>query len=186
MPLRPRGDHVADVLFPPREIAGEVGAVTSRRVGILRMPETRRDVHRAGDGGIGRNVLVIWRRGTVLVPAVRLAGAAIPAAEHLHDQVEARGVVGGLPAVDDGARRVVGVVDEEHRPSVDPEVAWVPAVPAADVLEVAPDLGLGGVSGALPFVVEGDAEARIDRGRVREQRRDARLLRLLTLAPPGG
>src|SRR5215216_8097589 len=157
MPLRPRGDHVADVLLPPGDVASEVWAVTSRGRSVLHVPEARRDVHRAGDPGIGRNVLVIWRRGTVLVPAVRLAGAALPAAEHLHDQVEARGVVGGLPAVDDGAGGVVGVVDEENRPSVDPEVAWVPAVPGADVLEVAPYLGLGGVSGALPLVVERDA-----------------------------
>src|SRR5215216_2794215 len=135
MPLRPRGDHVADVLLPPGDVASEVWAVTSRGRGVLHVPEARRDVHRAGDPGIGRNVALVSRRGTVLVPAVRLAGAALPAAEHLQNEVEVGGVIGGLPAVDDGAGGVVGVVDEENRPCVDPEVAWVAAVPAADVLE---------------------------------------------------
>ena len=78
-------------------------------------------------------------------------------AEHLEVDVEIG--VRRLPFVDDGARHVVCVVDEDHGLPADPEVSRIVGVGSVDVCKIRVDLINAWIAAALWFVVEGPFEA---------------------------
>src|SRR5687768_3907217 len=106
LPRLTRRDHVADILVPAGQVAGEAYR-------FLGVPEAGRDA-------IGVPRLAVSRpRRRVLVPAIGLRGAGAIPAEHLEHEVDVKPLACLGPPIYDRARCIARVIDEDDKLAVD-------------------------------------------------------------------